>query len=262
MNSITSGEPTPPINHSLLIDSAHNYNVLYLNATIAQHIITGKLDSIVYPIRLKPGIYIISDGISKLGSITLTTRPMRISSILYKTFSDTTTYPNPSVGWWDSVRTLYKHTIYSVDLSPKTDCGCDKQLTENVFSTEFKLLKQSWSDGALCHLLLKMPSVYIDYTSEECPLKNTVIKTTRENAPSMQWKTVGEISPWHKLNSRQSPCIIKLLDSGIANIKSDEKSYEMNIDFKGSILNESIKFIKLDNRTNEWNMERVIKTGV
>jgi len=154
------------------------------------------------------------------------------------------------------------NTTLTAGMSPADDyrtntnqlgCGCG---TEEYFTTEFKLLKQSWANDSICHLLIKRASKYIDYVSSECPLQSDSIKVKRMNVPIARWNMVGDLSAWHQLNDRKSNCTIKQLDAGIAKIKLDEKTYTMQVEFKGDVMHETIRFDKLDPKSNEWNMNR------
>jgi len=88
-------------------DITSNFEILILNPVQAKLISESQLDSFTYPKRLKKGTYIISDGESNIGTVTLTSRPSRYTK---QNYTDSAKQQNNhAVEWWDSIRTLYTH---------------------------------------------------------------------------------------------------------------------------------------------------------
>lgn len=141
--------------------------------------------------------------------------------------------------------------------SKEDACGCQN----GIFTTEYKLQTQVWNDNrnkSEYHLIVKLPSKYIDFVSEENPSEQNELDSVRNVCPVLRWNTVGNLSSKHELNDTITNCKIEEIETGTVDIVSDTKSYELSADFKGSNMIGKTKFTKLNSRNQMWNM---IKEG-
>lgn len=144
------------------------------------------------------------------------------------------------------------------------DCGCtqDKRIDKPELEIEFKLQKQTWKGPTVIrakpsrtefHLLLKMPSKYINFISEQHPENSyTAIK---ETAHVLRWRTTGELSPKHKLNkTKATPSRISIVDSGKAKLILDGDNQKMEMTLKGKELKGKLTATRQGPKTDMWDM--------
>jgi hypothetical protein len=144
------------------------------------------------------------------------------------------------------------------------DCGCsnDKRIDKPELEIEFKLQKQTWKGPTVIrvkpsrteyHLLLKMPSKYIDFISEQYPENSyTAIKDT---AHVLRWRTTGELSPKHKLNkTKATPSKISIVDSGKAQLILDGDNQKIVLTLKGKELKGELTATRQGPKTDMWDM--------
>lgn len=147
------------------------------------------------------------------------------------------------------------------------DCGCtdNKRIDKPELEIDFKLQKQTWKGPTVIrakpsrteyHLLLKMPSKYIDFVSEEYP-ENSFI-AIKETAHVLRWRTTGELSPKHKLNkTKATPSKISIVDSGKAQLVLDGDNQKMILTLEGKELKGKLTAIRQGPKTDMWDMELI-----
>lgn len=144
------------------------------------------------------------------------------------------------------------------------DCGCtqDKRIDKPELEIEFKLQKQTWKGPTVIrakpsrteyHLLLKMPSKYIDFVSEQYP--ENKFTSIKETAHVLRWRTTGELSPKHKLNkTKATPSKISIVDSGKAKLVLDGDTQKMILTLSGKDLKGNLTATRQGPKTDIWDM--------
>jgi len=147
--------------------------------------------------------------------------------------------------------------------SRKTDCGCSSD--KKTIDIDFKLQKQTWRGPMIIretptrteyHLILKMPSKYTDFVSEDSPIETKSFTAIKETAPTLRWNTTGSISPKHKLNSTKATTSkIEVIDSGKVTLELDGDSQKMIFKIVGDKLEGDISAVRQGPKTNLWDIE-------
>lgn len=120
---------------------------------------------------------------------------------------------------------------------------------------DFKLQAQEDSEKTKYHLLLNLPTQFVDFVSDQLPCKS--YETTKVSAKTIRWSTLGDISSKHALNTdSRVRNKIYLVDEGKAILNLDGDNQKMVLKLNGNTYKCNLTATRKQ-KTDTWNMEMV-----
>lgn len=120
---------------------------------------------------------------------------------------------------------------------------------------DFKLQAQEDSEKTKYHLILKLPTQFVDFVSDKLPCKS--YETTKISAKTIRWTTVGDISSRHELNTdSRVRNKIYTVDEGKAILNLDGDNQKMVLKLDGNKYKCSMTATR-QQKTDIWNMEMI-----
>lgn len=161
-----------------------------------------------------------------------------------------TTIPTSAV---KPVNSKTEHPHGRIDTAHGTDPTGTIPQTKHELEIDFKLQVQE-NEGKKYHLLLKMPTQFIDFVFDNLPTKS--FEATKEVAKTIRWTTVGDISLKHQLNGGCTRNRITIVDSGKALLVLDGDNQKIVV----TLLGDKYKCVMTATRqqkTDVWDMGMV-----
>lgn len=128
------------------------------------------------------------------------------------------------------------------------------QRARHELETDFKLLTQKGNGKTEYHLLIKMPTRFIDFVFDHKPRRE--FEAEKRIAKTTRWSTTGDISARHELNTTGETNKIHTVDSGKAVLDLDGDNQKIVLKLNGNKYKQTLTATRKQ-KTDTWNMEMI-----